>query len=153
MNKAFTREPDETGAKRCPQCDSPGQQVGPETLAAQVGDEARTAIAESAYFCPYARCEVAYFDAFERVVKVDRLKHPIYPKDPTAPLCPCFGLTTEDVEQDVREGVVTRVRELVARTKSPEARCKEMSPTGQSCIAEVQRYYLRFRETWTERPR
>lgn len=153
MNKAFVREPDETAGRRCPLCDSPGLPVGAETLAAQLGDEARTAIAESAYFCAYARCEAAYFDAFERVVKVDRLKQAIYPKDPTAPLCPCFGLTAEDVEQDVREGVVTRVRDLVAKAKSPEARCKEMSPTGQSCIAEVQRYYMRFRETWNEQSR
>jgi hypothetical protein len=150
MNKAFMREPDETGARRCPLCDSPGLPVGPETLAAQLGEAARTAIAESAYFCPYPRCEAAYFDAFERVVKADRLRHPIYPKDPTAPLCACFGLTADDVEQDVREGVVTRVRELVAKAKSPEARCKEMSPTGASCVAEVQRYYMRFRETWSE---
>ncbi|MBX3411828.1 MAG: hypothetical protein KF708_03855 [Pirellulales bacterium] len=153
MNKAFVREPDETAACRCPQCDSPGLAVGPETLAAQLGAEGRTAVAESAFYCPYPRCEVAYFDAFERVVPVDRLRFPAYPKDPTAPVCPCFGLTTDDIEQDVREGVVTRVRGVVDKSKTAEACCRQKSPTGQSCVAEVQRYYMRFRETWNAQNR
>ena len=153
MNKAFVREPDETTALRCPQCDSPGLPVNSETLEAQLGAAARTAVAESAFYCPYPRCEVGYFDAFERVVKADRLLNPAFPKDPTAPLCPCFGLATDDVEQDVREGVVTRVRAVVDKAKTAEACCKQKSPTGQSCVAEVQRYYMRFRETWNAQSR
>jgi len=153
MNKAFVREPDETGAKRCPRCDAPGLPVGEATLSAQLGDEARQLLAEAGYFCPYPRCEVAYFDAFDRVVPVERLERSVYPKDPTAPLCACFGLTTDDVEQDVREGVVTRVRAIVEKARSPEARCAELSASGQCCVGEVQRYYMRFRETWAEQSR
>jgi NAD(P)H-nitrite reductase large subunit len=69
----------------------------------------------------------------------------IYPKDPDAPICGCFGLTLDDIEQDVREGVVTRCRALIERAKSPEARCSIMSPAGQSCIPEVQKQYIKRR--------
>ena len=36
MNKAFVREPDDTGAGHCPRCGSLGIAVGAETLAAQL---------------------------------------------------------------------------------------------------------------------
>ena len=70
---------------------------------------------------------------------------PVYPKNPAAPLCACFGLTREDVEEDIREAGVTRTRVCVEKAKSAEARCAVASPSGQSCVAEVQRYYMRLR--------
>ena len=71
--------------------------------------EAQANLSETAWFCPFPRCEVAYFDTFERVATVDQLRYPVWPKDGEAPLCSCFGLTRDDVEQDIREGGVTRV--------------------------------------------
>jgi hypothetical protein len=144
MNKAFIREPDDTAAVRCPRCDSPGSAVQAETLDAFLRPEARGALSDAAFFCPFARCEVAYFDQFERVATVESLVRPVYPKDPEAPLCGCFGLGREEIEADIREGQPTRVRALVARAKSPEARCRTANPTGESCIGEVQRYYMRL---------
>ena len=101
----------------------------------------------STYFCPTPTCEVAYFDAFEAVVMVNALTAGVYPKDPAAPLCPCFGLTLEDVEADVAEGTPTRIRALLAKSNTPAARCDELSPTGRSCIPDVQRCYLKLRGT------
>jgi len=148
MNKAFVKEPDETGQGRCPQCGSPGQAVGPRTLAAQLSSELAGRISESAWFCPYAKCPVAYFDMFERTIAADQTGRPIYPKDPDAPLCGCFGLTRHEIEEEVRRGSVARVRAFAARAKSPEARCELASPTGQCCLGEVQRYYFKFRDAW-----
>lgn len=145
MNKAFVREPDDTGQRNCPRCGSIGVPVQAETLASFLTAEARTNLADTAYYCPFAKCEVAYFDDFERMATVDSLTRPAYPKDPEAPLCGCFGLTLEDVEADVAEGGVTRVRALLAKSQSPEAHCKTMSPTGQSCTPEVQRCFMRLR--------
>ena len=110
MNKAFVREPDDTGAGYCPRCGSLGTAVGRPTLAAHLRAEAVGQLSDPAFFCPFARCDVVYFDTFERTATTDVLVRPVYPKDPTAPLCGCFGLTREDVEQDVREGGVARVR-------------------------------------------
>jgi len=146
MNKAFVREPDDTGQLHCPVCGSLGIAVQRETWQAHIKPEAATHLAESAFFCPFARCNVVYFDMFERRVTTDEVAHGVYPKDPQAPICGCFGLTAEDVEADIREGAPMRVRQVVVRAKSDEARCRTMSPSGQSCVAEVQRYYMKLRQ-------
>ncbi len=145
MNKAFVKEPEDTGAAHCPRCGSLGVQVGDETLTAQLSDEDRRNLPETAYFCPFARCEVAYFDLFERTVAVDRLSRSVYPKDPDAPICPCFGFTCDEIEQDLSEGVVDRVRALLAKTKTSDAQCTTKAPSGQCCMPEVQRYYMKRR--------
>ena len=144
MNKAFLKEP-EQGAEYCPQCKCLGQPVSSVTLDALVRPEFRHQLGATACFCPYPTCEVAYFDAFERSVLVTSLVKPIYPKDAQAPICACFGLTLEDIEADIAEGVVTRVKAAVARAKTPEAACQLKAGNGQSCVAEIQKCFLRRR--------
>jgi hypothetical protein len=145
MNKAFVREPEDTGQAKCPQCGSLGVSVRQETLASFLSEDSRRELADTAFFCPFARCEVAYFDVFERTARTDAVNRPIYPKDPEAPICGCFGLTTDEIERDLSEGVVTRVKALLARAKTPEASCLTHSASGQCCVSEVQRYYMRRR--------
>ncbi len=142
MNKAFVREPDRT-ADYCPRCGSQGEPVGAETVVSHLPAACRNPLSDPANFCPSPRCEVAYFDAFEQVILATDLREPVYPKTPTAPICPCFGLTAEDIEQDVREGVVTRTKAALEQAKSPAARCKQHAANGRSCIAFVQKYYIR----------
>lgn len=141
MNKAFVREPDRD-AEYCPRCGSQGEPVSGETLAAHVPEDKRAALAEPANFCPSPPCEVAYFDMFESIVLASELIRPVYPKDPAAPVCACFGLTLQDIEQDVAEGVVTRTRAALERARSPQARCKQAAANGRSCAAYVQKYFL-----------
>lgn len=145
MNKAFIREPDDHAPLHCPACGSLGVPVERETWQAHVAASAADALADSAFFCPFPTCQVAYFDMFERQVPVESLRHAVYPKDPQAPICPCFDFTTDSIDADVREGGVTRTRELVEKAKSGAARCRTMSPTGQSCVGEVQRYFMKQR--------
>ena len=128
----------------CPRCGSPGLEVGAETLDARLAPAVRTKIADAGFFCSL-RCEVVYFDRFERVVLVGEIERPIWPKDVEAPLCSCFGLTRDDIEADISEQGVTRVKQLVAQAKSPEARCVTLAPSGHSCVAEVQRYFMKRR--------
>lgn len=144
MNKAFVRETD-GGSDRCPSCGSQGIAVGPATIDSHVPPEQRADLAESGWFCPGPNCPVAYFDVFERTCPADRLARPVYPKDPTAPLCGCFGFTCEEIDADLRENTVARTRALIDRARSPEARCATEAASGQSCIAEVQRYYMRHK--------
>jgi len=144
MNKAFVREP-EPGAEYCPRCGSLGEPVGKETLESFLPADARGRLSEFACFCPFPRCDVAYFDSFDRIVTVDLLVRPVYPKDASAPLCGCFGLTEEDIEKDIEEGGVERVRAVVAKAKSDEARCAHLAANGRSCIPEVQKYYMKRR--------
>ncbi len=144
MNKAFVREPDQV-ADYCPRCGSQGQPVGRETVESYLPPAKAQLVADPANFCPSPQCDVAYFDAFERVVLVGELNRPVYPKDPDAPLCACFGFTRRDIEQDIREGVVTRVKAMLEKAKSPEARCTRLAANGQSCEAYVQKYYMQRR--------
>lgn len=145
MNKAFVKEPEQTGSGSCPRCRSAGQPVGAVTLDAMLPPEVRRGLSDAAFFCPFAQCEVAYFDGFERMVPVTALPHPVYPKSPDAPICACFGLTRDEIDQDVREGVVTRTKECVNRAKSADARCSTLAANGRSCVADVQGYYMRAR--------
>jgi hypothetical protein len=145
MNKAFVREPDGT-AEYCPRCGAQGQPVTDDTLRMHMTAADRKNLAPSANFCPSPQCEVAYFDCFDRVVLATALAHPIYPKAADAPLCACFGLTAEDIEQDVREGVVTRTKAALAKASSSAARCTELAANGRPCVAWVQKYFLECRQ-------
>lgn len=145
MNKAFLREPDQH-VDYCPRCGSAGQTVSGQTLRSHVPQEKWGQVAEPASYCPSAQCDVVYFDPFERVLSTADLKAPVYPKDPTAPICACFGLTRDDIESDIREGAPTRARAVLEKAKSPEARCTLAAANGRSCVAYVQKYYLQCLE-------
>jgi hypothetical protein len=148
MNKAFVREPDGT-TEYCPRCGTQGQPVTADTLRAHLTAADRKNLAASANFCPAPQCAVAYFDCFDRVVLAAALAQPIYPKAPDAPLCACFGLTAEDIEQDVQEGVTTRTKAALAKAQSPAARCAELAANGRPCVAWVQKYFLECRQRAT----
>ena len=152
MNKAFVREPDCTGTY-CPRCGSQGEKVGAEVLKFYLADDQGTTLTPPAHFCPSPKCAVAYFDSFERFVLVNALSRPAYPKDSTAPLCACFGVTRQDIEQDVDEGVVTRTKAAVERANSPLARCAQTAANGRPCIAYLQKYYLDCRQRRAGEPR
>jgi CopZ-like zinc binding protein len=145
MNKAFIREPDATDVL-CPKCGAAGTSVPRQTVESLAPSEALRPLAVTAYFCATPRCPVAYFDAFEAMVAADQLVRPVYPKDPAAPLCPCFGLTREDVEADAADTSPRRIRELLAKSKTSQAHCESVSPTGRNCLPEVQRMYFRLRQ-------
>lgn len=141
MNKAFVREPDQT-SEYCPRCGAQGEAIGSETLETYLSTEQRGHLSQHANFCPSPRCAVAYYDGFERVILVSDLSQTVYPKDPDAPICACFGLTREEIEEDVAEGVATRTRAILEKAKSAEARCVRLAANGRSCLAYVQKYYM-----------
>lgn len=149
MNKAFVRESDDIGG-RCPQCGAPGTAVGAETLVEHIRPQAVSVLSKSAYFCTTPHCSVVYYDEFERTVGASELARPVYPKDQTAPICGCFGLTCDDVDRDVADGTPTRVRELLKKAESPDARCAILAADGRCCVAEVRRYYMKQKAAATD---
>ena len=146
MNKAFVREPEFDGRAYCPRCGALGLPVSASTLDSLIHEQARSRLGDSAWFCGFARCEVGYFDLFEAVVAVGELNRAVYPKDPDAPLCACFGFTTDEVEADARDTSPRRIRELLSKSQSEDARCQELAADGQCCMREVQRLYMKIRE-------
>jgi hypothetical protein len=145
MNKAFVRETD-SNIDYCPKCGSEGQAVGSETVAFHISKIMQKKVADPANFCPTPSCDVVCFDALERVILKNDLDKPVYPKDPDAPICACFGLTRNDIQMDISEGVVTRVRQILEKAKSPNARCNQVAANGQCCVPYVQKYYMQCRE-------
>lgn len=145
MNKAFVREP-EPAEPRCPTpdgCDALGVSVTRKTLVAQLGEETAQRLAEPAYYCASSSCDVAYFDGWGLWIPRSALRRPIYPKSPSAPVCACFGVTADDIRADAEAGCKDRVKDLLLRAASAEARCETESPCGRSCAAEVRRLFLR----------
>ncbi|MAV36449.1 MAG: hypothetical protein CMJ59_13450 [Planctomycetaceae bacterium] len=144
MNKAFVREPEFDGRGYCPRCGALGIAVTSEALDNHISPRARPRIGDSAWFCSFAGCEVAYFTLLETVVEVGQLMAPVYPKDDSAPICACFGFGRVDVEADIRDGAPTRIRALLERTASPQADCQRQAADGRCCRGAVQRLYLQL---------
>jgi hypothetical protein len=147
MNKAFVREPDADARLLCPRCGSLGTAVGSGPLNTHIREDHRARFGDSAWCCSNPECVVVYFDAFEQCVVVNELRKSVYPYEPSAPICPCFGLTYDDVDQDSVAPEPIRIRELVAKSKSPEAKCQTLAIDGQCCLKEVQRLYFKLRGT------
>lgn len=147
MNKAFIREPDFDGRAFCPRCGSLGLPVEHGPLDVHIRPESRAKLGDTGWFCNYPRCDVAYFNLFDAVVLRDELTAPVYPFDLDAPICACFGLNYDDVEADVRDDVPRRIRELLAKSKSPAARCEAVAADGRCCMPAVQELYMRLRES------
>ena len=145
MNKAFVKEIDADARVLCPKCGAVGTAVGKGPLDTHVSEGARSRISDSAWCCGNSECSVVYFNLFDQTVRVDELKDRVYPYDLDAPICLCFGFTYDDVDDDSRNAVPHRIRELVTKSKSADARCQALSVDGQCCLREVQRLYLKLK--------
>ena len=152
MNKAFVREPEFDGRAYCPACKSLGEEIGVKVLDAQILPAERRRIGTSGWFCPFPTCEIAYFDLLGAQVPAVALRNSVYPKDPSAPLCACFGFDYDDLLADVADDKPMRIRELLAKSQTAEARCAELAANGQCCMREVQRLYMRLRQSGLDSP-
>ncbi len=140
MSRAFMKEGDAPDP-RCPSCGSSGEAVGGVTLEAQLLPADRKVLGDRAYYCPNPSCRTAYFSAWEAVVPEDRLKSRAWPKDPDAPICPCFSLKPTDVVEDARAGRKSRVLEIREESDAPDPRCLRLAPDGRCCMPQVMRLF------------
>lgn len=147
MNKAFMKEPDPDGAVLCPRCGTPGSAVGAGPLNTYILPQFRSRIPDVAWYCGHTTCDVAYFSQFEQTVLLSELAKRLYPYDIDAPICACFGFGYDDVDEDVQNGEPSRIRELLKKSRSPEAHCATLAADGQCCLKEIQRLYLRLRSS------
>jgi hypothetical protein len=145
MNKAFVREPEFDGRAFCPRCGNLGHPVEAGPLDTHVRTESRGKLHDSAWFCGFPRCDVAYFNLFDAFVITEELTRPVYPKDPNAPICACFGFTYDDVEAEVNQPTPARIRELFAKSKTAEANCHTLAADGRPCITAIQELYMKLR--------
>ena len=143
MNKAFVREPEPDGRAFCPLCGAVGIAVDRTTMDHHIRADSRSKLGTDGWFCPSAVCDAAYFDLMERVVLVNQLQRPVYPKWLQAPICPCFGFTLDDLDAAIHRGSPASIRELLGKSKSSQAHCGLLAANGRCCMQEVQRLYIR----------
>jgi hypothetical protein len=129
MNKAFVREPEFDGRAFCPRCGNLGQPVEAGPLDTHIRPESRGKMHDSAWFCGFPRCDVAYFNLFDAVVMTDELRGPVYPKNSNAPICACFGFSYDDVVSEADQ----------------EANCHTLAADGRPCISAIQELYMKLR--------
>src|SRR5262245_29387613 len=145
MSRAFGRDP-ETPGPTCPSppgCGGTGVPVSSATLRARLRPDAAARFEEAAFFCPDPACDVAYFDGRLAWAARSELLEPAYPKQAGAPLCACFGVSREAIEELGRRGDKVAMRAFLERAASPEARCATRAADGRSCATEARRVFLR----------
>ena len=145
MNKAFLREPDADVRVMCPRCATPGTPVDSGPLDNHIMPQHRDRLPNHAWYCSQISCDVAYFSNVGHLVILDELRSAVYPYDIDAPICACFGFGYDEVEADVLAAKPERIRNLLLRSQSAEARCSTLAIDGQCCIKEIQRLYLKLR--------
>jgi len=138
----------EQAEPRCPECGALGEQVGLVTLKGHLEPDDCSSLGERAYYCVNSGCHTAYFNTWGVSVPFERMTRTAYPKDPEAPLCPCFGMSVSDVVEDARQGKRDRIRDLATKSQGPDARCAETCPHGVTRLPRVLRL---FRETFEAR--
>ena len=96
------------------------------------------------YFCAAPGCDVVYFPlnpaapSFRRAdlqveVGVKKLDDPI-------PLCYCFGVTREDIRNEVRQsGKSSAAERITAEVKADKCACEVKNPSGKCCMGDVTR--------------
>lgn len=145
MNKAFIKEDDDK-EPRCPApegCGGPGIVVPPETAAAQAPGTLLASFSREVLYCANPGCPTAYFDPWGASIPVTALTSVPYPKDPSAPLCACFGISPEDIIDDAERKDPSRIRDLIAKAEGPLASCATKTPDGQCCLPEARKLFMR----------
>lgn len=140
MSRAFVKE-SEPGDPRCPACGGIGDPVGAATLDSLAPKEKRAMLGSAAFWCGSADCAVGWFTAWGESVPAGKA----WPKDPSAPICPCTGLTAPEVVADATSGRKDRMKALKERAEGPTSRCLTTCPDGKPCVARVFRL---FRESF-----
>ena len=143
MNRAFVREPDDSIDPRCPKCGVLGWPVARHTVTSLAKADVVAGVSDAALFCHNASCKVVYYDANGQTIEVTSMKNAVWPKDSTAPVCGCYGVTQDLIEDDARAGRRDALKLLATKSEESPTRCEFKSPSGRGCLAEVQRIFLK----------
>ncbi len=140
MSRAFIKESD-SPEPRCPACGMFGSAVSLATVAANLSSP--PSFHGDPLYCSNPECQVAYFDAYGSRVNRDSLRLVAWPKDAEGPVCSCFGVTADAIEEWAHSGEKTELKALLARIERGEGRCATAAPDGQCCAMELRRVFMR----------
>ena len=134
----------EAQALRCPSCAVKGGHVETVTLQALVRPELRGRITAGSYrFCDTLSCDTVYYDenGSHTFSKPDlTVRVGVKETDAPRPICYCFDLTIEEIEDEIRRtGQSTVLDDIKTRMKAG-CWCETKSPQGACCLGTVSKY-------------
>ena len=128
-------------------CPARGRPVTVRTMLLMLKPEFFDQLGDRQYrFCASPDCPVVYFSDDRRFTIDDlRIRVGLKAKDDPVPLCYCFGLSEEDVREEIRtQGRTTILDRLKSLVKDGMCACEERNPSGACCLGGVARVVERL---------
>jgi len=132
--------PQRCGPAKCPECGELGKTVQRITLGALVKPEKRPEIpsGKEFCFCREERCDVVYFLPDKILFRKADLSVRVGVKDPTAPVCYCFGWTPGKILAEIQNtGKSTVIDQIKAQVRAVNCYCEVTNPQGFCCLGDV----------------
>ena len=126
----------------CPRCDSPGRNVGDETVRAILRPDVAQMRTTDLRFCKTPSCDVLYygtdgiaFDKSAANVRVGQKER----EDPI-PICYCFGFSRADARAELQAtGACTIEDRIRAEMTNARCACETKNPSGACCLGDVRK--------------
>ena len=93
-------------------------------------------------FCDAPTCGVVYVGADGTLIRKDRLRTRVGPKETEEPIpvCYCFEFTAAQIAEDVRERGRSTIRDFIReQVRAGRCRCETTNPAGRCCLGNVGR--------------
>ena len=135
----------------CPTNGAKGREVPMTAVASLVRweVEAHRLVDPNYFLCRDSSCETVYFGSGRSIIsKGDlRVRVGFKEKEGPIPLCYCFGVTEEDIRQEVLEmGKCPSQDRIVAEVKEGNCACHVKNPAGGCCLGDITKAIKRVPE-------
>ena len=128
----------------CAICGSRSKQVDTLTVKSLVRHLPFGMVLAQYYFCEVPACDVVYFPSDPQAPTFHRgdllVRVGLKEKDNPKPVCYCFGVTRQDIADEVqRTGKSTIAERIKAEVKAGNCACEVKNPSGKCCLGDVVR--------------
>ncbi len=94
------------------------------------------------YFCDDPACDVVYFPSNPQAPLFRRaelwVRVGVKEKDDPIPVCYCFGVTRQDIVDEIRAAGRSAVAErITAEVKAGNCACEVKNPSGRCCLGQI----------------
>ncbi len=129
----------------CPVSGTRSKQVGLVTIQSLVRRLPFDIVPAQYYFCGAADCDVVYFPSNPTAPTFHRdellVRVGLKETHPSIPVCYCFGITRETLEEEIRQMGRSIVTERIkAEVKAGRCACELKNPSGRCCLGHVNRH-------------
>ncbi len=126
----------------CPECGSRSKQVDPLTVKSLVRHLPFQMATAQYYFCEAPDCDVVYFPSNPQAPTFRQgdllVRVGLKEKHDPIPVCYCFGVSRQEIWDDVRENSKSSLAERIkAEVKAGNCACEVKNPSGKCCLGDV----------------